>query len=190
VKVVGTQQPTVSDEELVLQVAGGHLASLGHLFDRYHIPMRRFLSRMQVREADLDDLVQTTFLQIPRVATRFDATRPVKGWLFGLATIEVKRHRRTLSRFARKLAAFAREPAHRASPSPADVCGDSQAARRAERALAALSEKKRDVFVMVVLEELPGGTVAHALGIPEGTVWTRLHHARRELADMLKEDEP
>jgi len=43
---------------------------------------------------------------------------------------------------------------------------------------------------MVVLERLPGEAVAQALGIPEGTVWTRLHHARRELQALIREEEP
>jgi RNA polymerase sigma-70 factor (ECF subfamily) len=42
---------------------------------------------------------------------------------------------------------------------------------------------------MVVIERLPGEAVAQALGIPVGTVWTRLHHARRELRALLGEDE-
>jgi len=71
----------VGDEELVLQVARGELTQLGRLFDLYHLPVRRFLARLQVPPGDLDDLVQLTFLQVPRAAPRFDPQRAVKGWL-------------------------------------------------------------------------------------------------------------
>jgi RNA polymerase sigma-70 factor (ECF subfamily) len=180
----------VGDEELVMQVARGELAQLGELFDIYHLPVRRFLARLQVPAGDLDDLVQLTFLQVPRAAPRFDPQRSVKGWLFGLATFIVKRHRRSLARITRKVLALSREPIHATPPTPAEIVGEVESARRADRALAALSAKKREVFVMVVLEKLPGEAVAQALGIPVGTVWTRLHHARRELQAVLKEDEP
>ena len=188
-RTVSILQSPADDEELVHQVAQGHLDSLGVLFDRYHQPLRTFLARLQVPAGDLDDLVQSTFLQLPRAAARFERGRSVKGWLFGLATIVVKRHRRTLSRLARKVSALSREPQTRGPRTPADLVAEEESARRARQALADLSRKKREVFVMVVLEKLSGETVAQSLGIPVGTVWTRLHHARRELRQLLGEDE-
>jgi len=189
VTVVSIHRPAVADEDLVLQVAAGNLDSLGVLFDRFHAPVRRFLSRLLVQESDLDDLVQQTFLLVPRAALRFDAARSVKAWLFGLATTVVKRHRRSIARLARKVAAFSREPARHGPATPAELVGEEQSIRRAARALAALSPKKRAVFVMIVLERLSGEAVAQALRIPLGTVWTRLHHARRDLRAMLGEGE-
>lgn len=189
-KIVSLNQSPVADEDLVRQVAEGHLDSLGILFDRYHEPLRRFLSRLQVPANDLDDLVQLTFLQLPRAASRFDPQRSVKGWLFGVATFAVKRHRRTIARIARKVAALSKEPSVKPPPTPAELIGEEESVRRARQALAELSKKKREVFVMVVLERLSGEAVAQALGIPVGTVWTRLHHARRELRALLGEDEP
>ena len=188
-RAVSIVQSPADDEELVRQVAGGQLDSLGVLFDRYHRPLRRFLSRLHVPPDDLDDLVQSTFLQLPRAATRFERGRSVKVWLFGLATVMVKRHRRALARLARKVSALSREPAVKPPRTPADLVVEEESARRAQKALADLSRKKREVFVMVVLEKLSGEAVAQALGIPVGTVWTRLHHARKELRELLGEDE-
>lgn len=180
--------PSISDAALVHQIAKGDLHALGMLFDRYEQEVRRFLARMQVPSGDLDDLVQVTFLEVVRPAQRFDATRDVRPWLFGLAAISVKRHRRTLGRVARKLAAWAREPMTSRQKSPAELAEETDSARRAALALQTLSAKKRDVFVMVVMENLSGEATARALGIPVATVWTRLHHARRELQGMLRED--
>jgi RNA polymerase sigma-70 factor (ECF subfamily) len=186
---VNINQSLITDEDLVRQVADGQLESLGVLFDRYHQPLRRFLSRLQVPASDLDDLVQLTFLQVPRAAVRFEADRSARGWLFGLATFVVKRHRRAIARLKRKISALAKEPAARDAPTPIDLVGEEQSVQRAHRALAELSKKKREVFVMIVLEQLSGEAVAQALGIPVGTVWTRLHHARRELRALLGEGE-
>ena len=187
-RIVGIHHAPATDGDLIRQIADGQLESLGLIFDRHHLPVRRFLARLQVAPADLDDLVQLTFLHVPRAAARFDAERSVKAWLFGLATVVVKRHRRSLGRIARKIAAVAKEPTRRGPATPAELAVDEESGRHARRALAALSQKKREVFVMVVLEELPGEAVAEALGIPLGTVWTRLHHARRDLRAILEED--
>ena len=186
---VSVNHSLVADEELVRQVAKGHNESLGLLFDRYHRPLRRFLSRLGIATSDLDDLVQQTFLEVPRAAGRFQPDRSVKGWLFGLAAFVVKRHRRSLMRIARKIAAFSREPFAKEPPTPSEMVGEEESVRRASEALDKLSKKKRDVFVMVVIERLPGEAVAQALRIPVGTVWTRLHHARRELRALLGENE-
>ena len=54
---------------------------------------------------------------------------------------------------------------------------------------AALSEKKREAFVLVTLEGLSGEEAAQALGVPVNTLWTRLHHARLELSAAIGEEE-
>ncbi len=186
-RIVGAQYASTTDADLLRSIADGRLEALGQLFDRYHLAVRRFLARMQVAASDLDDLVQVTFLQVPRAAVHFDAERSAKAWLLGLAAIVVKRHRRTLGRIARRITALAKEPQRLGPPTPAELVADVEAGRRARIALAALAPKKREVFVMVVMEQLSGEEVAQSLGIPVGTVWTRLHHARRELRERLQE---
>jgi len=57
------------------------------------------------------------------------------------------------------------------------------------RALSKLSEKKRVVLLLADLEEVSCEEIAGALGIPVGTVWTRLHYARRELQQRLAAEE-
>lgn len=185
-----TAKLATTDANLVRQIAEGDLQALGELFDRYGQDVRRFLARMQVPASDLDDLVQLTFLDVVRPARRFEEDREVRPWLFGLAAITVKRHRRSLARLARNLTAWAREPAPRHEPTAADLLVEQEAVRRAEHALEKLSSKKREVFVLVVMESFSGEETARALGIPVATVWTRLHHARRELRALLGEDHP
>lgn len=185
-RIVGAQYASTTDAELIRSVAEGRLEALGQLFDRYHLPVRRFLARMQTSPGDLDDLVQVTFLDVPRAAVHFDPNRSAKAWLIGLAAIVVKRHRRTLRRIARRITALAKEPPRLGPPTPAELVAEVESGRRARKALAALAPKKREVFVMVVLEQLSGEEVAQSLGIPVGTVWTRLHHARRELRERLR----
>jgi RNA polymerase sigma-70 factor (ECF subfamily) len=188
VRTIISSNPATTDGALVRQIAEGDLQALGVLFERHGQDVRRFLARMQVPASDLDDLVQLTFLDVARPAARFEDDREVKPWLFGLAAITVRRHRRTLARLARNLTAWALEPSHGHDPTPVEMLVQQESVRRAERALQKLSSKKREVFVLVVMEDLSGEETAHALGIPVATVWTRLHHARRELRALLGED--
>jgi RNA polymerase sigma-70 factor (ECF subfamily) len=176
-----------SDTELVLSIAGGELGALGMLFDRHEPSLRRFLTRIGVSEADVDDLVQATFLEALHAAPRFDPTFPVKAWLYGLASILVRRHRRSLARAAQRLLSWANLGLSDSPRTPAAELAQAQALQRFQVAFERLSAKKRDTFVLVVLEGLSGDEAARVLGVPINTVWTRLHHARRDLRAHLEE---
>lgn len=179
-----------SDDELARLIADGDQASLGLLFDRHHADVRRLVRRLGIGPADAEDLVQQTFLEVAAAADRFDGRAPMRTWILGIAAMMVRRHRRSFARWLRGLGAIhASDSARPLPPTPAEVFDERQRAARAERALLKLSRKKRDVFVLVVLEGLRGEDVASALAIPVATVWTRLHHARRELRAHLTEEE-
>ena len=179
--------PNQADAELLASICHGDLRALGILFDRHEPAVKRLIGRMGVAAHEIDDLVQLTFLDVARAAPRFDPALPVRSWLFGLAIMVVRRHRRSIARFATRVAKWATEPPPRGPTLPDDALDTRRRADQAARALARLSRKKQEVFVMVVLEGMRGEEAAEALGIPVATVWTRLHHARRELRGHLKE---
>lgn len=183
-------QLIASDQDLILWIANGNLEALGGLFDRYEADIRRFIGRLGVCVGDIDDLVQTTFLEVIRASARFDATLPAKSWLFGLAVVLVRRHRRSLSRAAARLLLRAGWPRPEDPQTPAAAFDADQDLQRLEAAFARLSSKKREVFTLVTLEGLSGEEVARTLGIPVATVRTRLHHARQELRASLAEAAP
>lgn len=186
-----TAPPEVTDERLLQRLQSGDLEVLGLLFDRYADTLRRFFARLQVPEEELDDLLQTLFLELPATSRRFDPERPAKPWLFGVATMLVRRNRRSAARALRRLARWRLDPP--APPEPISPERDASArelAVRAQAALAALSHRKREAFVLVALEGLSGEEAARLLDIPVATVWTRLHHARRELRSALQEEVP
>ena len=177
----------VADKELIARISAGDLQALGALFDLHEPALKRFIGRLGISAADADDLVQATFLEVPRAAVRFNPELPVKTWLFGMAAILVRRHRRSLALIAARLFTWADLAQERIHPSPDETFENDQELRRFQRAFLRLSAKKREVFALVVLEGLAGDEVAQALGIPVNTVWTRLHHARRELRHALGE---
>jgi RNA polymerase sigma-70 factor (ECF subfamily) len=177
-----------SDDELLRLVAGGNLHALGVLFERLEPHVKRMIGRLGVAPPEVDDLVQLTFLDVARAAHRYDPAFPLKSWIFGLALVVVRRHRRSVFRAAKRLLRWSSEPS--TSPAQPDQIAESrELASRAATALSRLSSKKREAFVLVVLEGVPGEQAARALGVPVATVWTRLHHARLELRHALaKED--
>jgi RNA polymerase sigma factor (sigma-70 family) len=177
-----------SDAELLGAVAAGDLAALGALFDRHEPGLRRYFCRVGQPGADVDDLVQATFLEITRAAPRFDGERAGRAWIYGVASIMLRRHRKLLRLARERISAWAGFTER--AGTPAELFERDEAARRFERAFHALSEKKREVFVLVALEGLSGEEAAQALGVPINTVWTRLHHARLELRAGIEAEEP
>jgi RNA polymerase sigma factor (sigma-70 family) len=180
-------KPERLDAELVERVAAGELEALGSLFDRHEAGMRRFFLRMGIAASDVDDLVQATFLELLRAAPRFQRDLSVRSWLLGLSAIMARRHRRALARAAARLLGWATWGRLESPLTPADALNREQELLEFQAAFQRLAPKKREVFTLVVLEGLSGEEAAGALGVPVNTVWTRLHHARRELREALKE---
>lgn len=176
-----------TDAELVAAVGRGEVGALGALFDRYEPDVRRVLLRLGVPYGDVDDLVQSTFLEVLNAARSYDGRPVARPWLIGLAVIHVRRRRRWVSRAVRRMSELGHEPTGRPA-TPEETAQTSELASKTRRALEALSEKKRDVVVLVLVEGLSGEEAATLLGIPVATVWTRLHHARAELRSAVLEE--
>ncbi|MCB9561603.1 MAG: RNA polymerase sigma factor [Kofleriaceae bacterium] len=183
-----TTTEAVSDEALVAACALGDAAALGTLFDRHHEALWRFLGRMsRGGAAELDDLAQGTFVEVWRSASRFRGGAAVRTWIFGIAANLVRRRARDEGRRRAALADLAAVP--RPAPAgraPDDALMRRQMVDRIGAAMAGLSHELREVFVLCDVEEIPGVEVARALGLREGTVWRRLHDARKALRRALE----
>ena len=170
----------ISDAELMLELAAGQLGALGELYDRYQAPLRSFIARATRDAHDVDDLLHGTFLAAAESAERYDGRASCRPWLIGIAAQLLRRRRRRLARVVGGLSLF--KSTLRASSDPRALL---LARTDVERALARLSEPKRVTVLMAEVEGLSCAEIAEALGIPIGTVWTRLHAARRELRQAL-----
>jgi RNA polymerase sigma-70 factor (ECF subfamily) len=188
-RALGPPAAERSDADLVRALADGQLDELGALFDRYHASVRRYLARMGTPASEIDDLVQSTFLELVRAAPRFDPNRAAaRTWLFGIATMMLRRQRRSvasaLARAAQWVGFSQPDPV-----TPSEQFEKDEMARRLANALAQMSAKKREAFILVTIEGFSGEEAARILEIPVKTIWTRLHHARRELHRALGDDE-
>lgn len=179
----------LSAESLVQLCADGDQAALGLLFDRFHLRLHRFLSRFVGADSpDLEDLVQTTFLEVLRAAPRFRRQSSVQTWIFAIAVNVVRHHRRSEVR-RRALFDALLEPGRQdgGAPSPEEHTAQRLLLGRLAEAVAALPHELRTAFVMCDLEDLPGLEVAEALGWRPGTLWRRLHEARKLLRQVLSQ---
>ena len=170
-------EPT--DAQLLERVAGGELSALASLYDRYAPSLLRFARRVDPQDAE--DLLQTTFLRVAGLAARFDPqSASARPWLFAILMRVAQERSRALRRFSHAQQRLAELPRAAASSS-ADAVQDL------DRALARLSVAKRSVLLLSEVEGFTCDEIASMLQIPVGTVWTRLHHARRELRELTRE---
>jgi RNA polymerase sigma-70 factor (ECF subfamily) len=181
---VAREVTTASDAELMAQLALGEIGALGELYDRHHVSVRRFIVRATSDAEDVDDLVHQTFLTAAQSAGRYDGRAACRPWLVGIAVMLLRRRRHAFGRLFEVLSSLQIGRRHEADPrSRLQARGD------VERALSRLSEAKRVTLLLAEVEGLSGPEIAEMLGVPLGTVWTRLHAARRELRAVLAEGE-
>ncbi|MEV6104182.1 RNA polymerase sigma factor [Streptomyces sp. NPDC051940] len=162
------------------------------LFDRHADAVHRYAARRLGSEV-ADDLMAETFTTAFQQRHRYDDGRAdARPWLFGIATNLVARHRRAE---ARRFKALARMPApaeHDEAVADRVVARVSAAGagRELAAALAGLPARHRDVLLLVAWGDLGYEEVAQALGVPVGTVRSRLHRARGKLRDALGGSDP
>ena len=139
-----------------------------------------FVARLGVPARDVDDCVQEVFLVVHRRGGFVQTEARPTTYLAAIAVRVVSTHRRTQAR--RRLADVptAVDEAQGTGPSPEEATATSSALARVHAALGALDLDKRAVFVLFEILEEPCDAIAHALGVPVGTVYSRLHAARAQ----------
>lgn len=164
------------------------------VYDRYFHEVERWLRAMGIPPSEREDVAQEAFLVVRRKLAAFDG-RNLAGWLFRITERTASDHRRRswFRRFWRR----GHDDVDRlewAGAGPAESLERMEAQRRLARVLARMSEKRRTALVLFEIEGYSGEEIAAILDIPVATVWTRLHHARKEFLDRVAaldaEDDP
>ena len=172
------------NEGLLLQrCQRGEREAIRELYDAHARWVMAIARRLGLPEPEVEDVAQEVF------STAFgNLSRVQPGglapWLFRLVSNRVNdRHRRRRVReaFARLFGRF-EETSVQDDPERELLRIDAK--ERVARILRRMTHKKRDVFVLYELEGLAGEEIAERLRIPLDTVWTRLHHARKEFARL------
>jgi RNA polymerase sigma-70 factor (ECF subfamily) len=172
-----------TDTDLVTRCRRGDHTAWRMLHDRHAPTVYRFLSALGVPPAEREDACQDVFVAVYRSLDRFRGAARLSTWIYRIAARGAGRAMRRRRMHAMLATLLQREPA---PPPEADPSEKSARLALLDGLLGRLSEKKRLVLVLFEIEELPVDEIAKIAGCPENTVWSRLHHARTELAEMAR----
>jgi RNA polymerase sigma factor (sigma-70 family) len=156
------------------------------LFRRHATGIGRYAAR-RLGPGPAEDIVAETFLVAFRQRDRYDPARcDARPWLFGIAGNLIRRHYRDEVRQLRALARTGVDPAAESFTDRSDARLAAGAASRAvAAAIADLDPDQRDVLLLITWGELTYDQAAEALGVPEGTVRSRMNRARTRLRAAL-----
>jgi RNA polymerase sigma-70 factor, ECF subfamily len=166
----------MDDDELITRLAGGDDRALRELFSR-HAPILAARLRAILPPSDVEDVLQETFLAAWKGASGYRPEAKAGGWLWGIAR--------------RQAALLLRRRGPATAPLPGLLIRDDPAeAVVAQAHLAAavstLGRAEHEVWRLMYVEDRPLAEVAELTGVPEGTVKSRAHRARRLLRSALK----
>jgi RNA polymerase sigma factor (sigma-70 family) len=161
------------------------------LFDRHSEEIFRFLARRLGPDV-AEDAAAETFLTAFRKRDRYDVGRPdARPWLYGIATITVRAHGRAERRHQRAMARLSGDTA--AEPFEDGAAGRVAAHQLRERLISVLdrlSAAERDLLLLIAWADLTYEEAAQALGVPIGTIRSRLHRIRKKARRALGVTDP
>jgi len=166
----------MTDETLIRRVANGDRRAFTELYERHAERIFRFAMSI-VRRAHLaEEVLQETMIVVWKRAKTFKGNAKVSTWILGIA-------RNLAFNLLRKEKRGDRLPEEK--PSITDPAKSVETTVHVERALETLPDHHREVMHLVFYEAMNLRETAEILGIPEGTVKSRMHHARKALAKEL-----
>src|SRR4051812_22610181 len=154
-----------------------HQLAVTEVYERHADFVWRALQHLGVPYADLEDLGQEVFVIVHRRLSSFDGRSKLTTWLFGICLHLAQRHRR---RAYFRFEFLQAEPPERIDPETPEARYAGEEARlRLERLLDKLSPERRATFVLFEVEGVSCEEIAELTAVPVGTVYSRLHSARK-----------
>lgn len=182
-----TNSETIEQELLAIRCQLGELAAVDELVARWHAPMWQYMRRMADRNELADELIQETWLRVLRGIANLREPSRLVAWMFGIARhVMMDRLRQKY----RQEAFF--ENALDDLKATADESDEHERRDDIEDVLEKLENlplSQRELLTLYYLDELSIDEVGQVLGIPIGTVKSRLFHARRILKQSLMDKE-
>jgi RNA polymerase sigma-70 factor (ECF subfamily) len=143
------------------------------------------LRRLGVAERDVEDVAHETFLRVAAHLHEYEASKPLRPWLFVFALRKASDYRR-LARHRREVVGVTGEPLAEPGTQPDEALEARETHALVMQALDALDWDRRVVFVACELEEREVAEVAESLGIPRNTAASRLRLAREEFTRAVR----
>ena len=188
------RDPEQRDEYLMLQVKDGDLAAFEALYARYSRPLMNFFFRLEWDRDRAEDLMQETFLRLWRGRARYQTTGKFTTYLFQIGknhwlNERDKKRRRispvSLEAGADESGAGLRDAVPADGKNPMDEMLNGELGRKLTEAIDALSEKLRLVFVLGQIQGMRYAEIGEILGIPVGTVKSRMSNAEKAIRGRL-----
>lgn len=186
-------QPEV-DPALILRAQAGDEAAFGEIMRGLHGHTFRLVYAVVRNQADAEDLCQEIWLTVWRQLGTFRGDAKFTTWLHAIAVRRALDHLRKRRRWYDRFLPFSTDDRTVESvPEPVtttdarDIAEGTERTDRFRRAIDALPPLHRTVLALREVQGLSYDEIAHATGIPAGTVMSRLYHARRLLAKKLKD---
>ncbi len=174
-----------SDRKLIERIANADKAAVQALFARFHVRIYRFIVRMVGNEAVAEELANEVFLDVWRQAGRFESRSSVSTWLMAIARNKAISHLRRKKDMPLddKMANLIEDT----QDNPETVAQKTDKGAAIRLAIDSLSPNHKAVIDLVYYHELSVREVSKVLDIPANTVKTRMFHARKNLAEKLKQ---
>lgn len=175
-----------SDETLAAGVQQGNQADLQALVERYYEPLLRFSYWLSGGDqAQAEDMTQETFLRMMRGIAGYDSTRPFKPWLYAIAE-HVACNFAMRAEQRRTVAIPDEVEFSEEAPQPEEQAESAEAQQSTLAALRRLPVRQREVIVLFYYQELPQKEIAEMLGVPLGTVKSRLSLGIKQLRAWME----
>jgi RNA polymerase sigma-70 factor, ECF subfamily len=178
----------MADELLMGYIAAGHSEHAAALIHRHEGPLIAFLRRTAPSAADADDIFQEVWLRVVRSARSYDPEQRFTAWLFTIAWNQVRSSwRRRSGRSCAPDDAMGR-PADSRCPGPRadERLIEAEQGDRLRHLIGLLPERLAEAICLRYFEELSEKEMALRLGVPVGTVKSRLHHGIKRLAPLVR----
>jgi RNA polymerase sigma-70 factor (ECF subfamily) len=158
------------------------------VYEAWFEPCLRWLRALGIPDADLEDVGQEVFVVVRRKLPSFDGER-LPAWLYRIAarTASDQRRRAWFRRLWHRSSRVDLDALPTTDFGPAQLYERREAQRLLDRVLRSLSEKRRLAFALYEIEGYSGEEIAALLDVPVATIWTRLHHARKEFVARVAE---
>ena len=187
------EERQVSDTELVSQARAGEADASNELVQRYRTAAFRFALQLTGHREDALDVTQDSMLRFLDTLDLFDAERPIQPWLFRIVRNKAydlgRRQRVRKAESLDDLLERGMPAPVQALPHPVDQLALGELRQRVWGALAQLNETQREIIVLREYQDLSYGEISEVLGVPTGTVMSRLHRARQALRVLLSDQE-
>jgi len=172
---------------LVVAALGGDVSAFGVLADRLQGRIFSFLMRQVRSAADAEDLTQDTLLEAHRKLGNFQGNSKFSTWVLGIALNIARNHRRRAPQY--RYTHVSDEGAPETQDLRADPYRDLETgdfAKSLQEAMNELPNDVREALVLISLEGLGYQEAAGVIGVPVGTVKTRVFRARKMLREIMK----